>query len=129
MKSFLLESRLAFKDVSQEIQSTDYLVQEISVAMDEQNKDSEKINLSLNSMNDSTSVVISAVKEMSEGNAAILKEIQNLQSSTMELKQNMDKMESGAQVIRETGKALSSISSQMGESIDEIGGQVDQFQV
>ena len=66
---------------------------------------------------------------MSEGNAAILKEIQNLQSSTMELKQNMDKMESGAQVIRETGKALSSISSQMGESIDEIGGQVDQFQV
>ena len=123
------ESRLAFKDVSQEIQSTDYLVQEISLAMDEQNRDSEKINLSLNSMNDSTSVVISAVKEMSEGNAAILKEIQNLQSSTMELKQSMDTMEAGAETIRQTGNALSQISSQMGESIDEIGGQVDQFNV
>ena len=123
------ESRIAFKDVSQEIQSTDYLVQEISVAMDEQNRDSEKINLSLNSMNDSTSVVISAVKEMSEGNAAILKEIQNLQSSTMDLKQSMDSMESGAEVIRQTGNALSEISSQMGQSINEIGGQVDQFQV
>ena len=123
------ESRIAFKDVSQEIQSTDYLVQEISLAMDEQNRDSEKINLSLNSMNDSTSVVISAVKEMSEGNTAILKEIQNLQSSTMELKQSMDTMESGAEVIRQTGNALSEISTQMGQSIDEIGGQVDQFQV
>ena len=123
------ESRLAFRDVSDEIKSTDYLVQEISTAMDEQNKDSEKINLSLNTMNDSTEVVISAVKEMSEGNAAILKEIQHLQSSTVELKQSMEQMETGAVGIKETGNSLSVISQQMAESIDEIGGQVDQFQV
>ena len=123
------ESRVAFRDVSDEIKSTDYLVQEISTAMDEQNRDSEKINLSLNTMNDSTDIVISAVKEMSEGNAAILKEIQNLQASTVELKQNMEQMETGAVAIQETGASLSTISRQMAESIDEIGGQVDQFQV
>ena len=38
-------------------------------------------------------------------------------------------MEAGAETIRQTGNALSQISSQMGESIDEIGGQVDQFNV
>ena len=97
--------------------------------MDEQNRDSEKINLSLNTMNDSTDIVISAVKEMSEGNAAILKGIQNLQASTVELKQNMEQMETGAVAIQETGASLSTISRQMAESIDEIGGQVDQFQV
>ncbi len=80
-------------------------------------------------MNDSTEVVISAVKEMSEGNASILKEIQTLQTSTVELKQNMELMEEGAKSIRETGKSLSDISQQMTASIDDIGGQVDQFQV
>ena len=123
------ESRLAFKDVSDEIKSTDYLVKEISVAMDEQNNDSKKINLSLDSMNDSTEVVISAVKEMSEGNASILKEIQNLQSSTVELKRNMEQMEESAGTIKETGKSLFDISQKMSASIDDIGGQVDQFHV
>ena len=123
------DSRIAFKNVSEEIQSTDYLVQEISTAMEEQHNGSERINLSLSSMNDSTDVVISAVSEMSEGNAAILKEIQNLQSSTTELKENMDIMEEGAESIKKTGNALSIVSEQMASSIDEIGGQVDQFQV
>lgn len=123
------ESRLAFEDVSNEIKSTDYLVKEIAVAMDEQNNDSKKINLSLDSMNNSTEVVISAVKEMSEGNASILKEIQTLQSSTVELKQNMEQMEEGAESIKKTGQSLSDISQQMAASIDDIGGQVDQFQV
>ena len=123
------ESRLAFKNVSEEIHSTDSLVQEISSAMEEQHKDSERINLSLGSMTDSTEVVLSAVNEMSEGNAAILKEIQNLQSSTTDLKQTMDQMECGAEEIRETGTALSQISEQMTDSINEISGQVDQFQV
>ncbi len=123
------ESRLAFNEVSDEIKSTDYLVKEIAVAMDEQNSDSEQINLSLDSMNNSTEVVISAVKEMSEGNASILKEIQNLQSSTVELKQHMEQMEAGAETIKQTGNALSDISQQMSASIDDIGGQVDQFQV
>ena len=123
------ESRLAFKDVSQEIHSTDYLVKEISTAMEEQHKGSEKINESLGTMNDSTQIVLSAVNEMSEGNAAILKEIQNLQSSTIELKRNMEQMQNGAETIQQTGNSLSEISDKMSNSIDEIGGQVDQFQV
>lgn len=123
------ESRLAFKDVSEEIQSTDHLVQEISTAMEEQHKGSEKINESLGTMNDSTSIVLSAVNEMSQGNAAILKEIQNLQTSTMELKNHMTEMQNGAESIKQTGSSLSDISDKMTDSINEIGEQVDQFQV
>ena len=123
------ESRIAFKDVSEEIQSTDYLVREISTAMEEQHKDSERINQSLSTMNDSTQIVLSAVNEMSEGNASILKEIQNLQTSTIDLKQNMEQMENGAEVIKNTGSSLSDISNKMTASINDIGNQVDQFQV
>ena len=123
------ESRIAFKDVSEEIQSTDYIVREISTAMEEQHKGSEKINESLGSMNNSTQIVLSAVNEMSEGNAAILKEIQNLQNSTIELKKSMEEMQNGAETIKQTGTSLSEISEKMTDSIDEIGGQVDQFQV
>lgn len=123
------ESRIAFKDVSEEIQSTDHLVREISTAMDEQHKGSERINESLGTMNNSTQIVLSAVSEMSEGNSAILKEIQNLQNSTMDLKQNMSEMQNGAESIQKTGNSLSEISDKMSDSIDEIGGQVDQFQV
>ena len=123
------ESRIAFKDVSEEIQSTDYLVREISTAMEEQHKGSERINESLSTMNDSTQIVLSAVNEMSEGNASILKEIQNLQTSTIDLKQNMEHMETGAEVIKNTGSSLSDISDKMTISINDIGNQVDQFQV
>ena len=123
------ESRIAFKDVSEEIQSTDYLVREISTAMEEQHKGSERINESLSTMNDSTQIVLSAVNEMSEGNASILKEIQNLQTSTIDLKQNMEHMENGAAVIKNTGSSLSEISDKMTISINDIGNQVDQFQV
>ena len=80
-------------------------------------------------MNDSTQIVLSAVNEMSEGNASILKEIQNLQNSTISLKQNMERMENGAEAIKKTGASLSEISGKMSGSIDEIGDQVDQFQV
>ena len=123
------ESRIAFKDVSEEIQSTDHLVREISTAMEEQHRGSEQINKSLSTMNDSTQIVLSAVNEMSEGNASILKEIQNLQNSTISLKQNMERMENGAEAIKKTGASLSEISGKMSGSIDEIGDQVDQFQV
>ena len=66
---------------------------------------------------------------MSEGNASILKEIQNLQTSTIDLKQNMEHMENGAAVIKNTGSSLSDISDKMTISINDIGNQVDQFQV
>lgn len=123
------ESRLAFISVSTEIQETDRIVHEVSIAMEEQTVGSKQINESLHSMNSSTSEVTSAVREMSEGTKAILQEVKALQDTTLTVKVGMEEMEKGAEQISTSGKGLSLISDKMEDSINDIGGQVDQFQV
>lgn len=91
----------AFIAVSESIQSTDTLVQQIKDAMDEQNEGSKQITQALNFMNDSTIEVRSASEEMING----------------------------AQLINDTGVALNEISNQVTESIDAINGQIDLFKV
>ncbi len=80
-------------------------------------------------MNDTSDEVKTASFEMAEGNKAILDEIKVLQEATFSIKDGMDEMSSGARRINETGAALSELSRQMDESINNIGVQVDKFKV
>jgi len=123
------ESRLAFKAVSSEIVETDKIVHEVKIAMEEQAIGSKQINESLFSMNSSTAEVSQAVIEMSQGAEAILQEVQILQTSTSNVKVKMDEMEDNAKIIGSNAESLSSISNQMSSSINDIGSQVDQFEV
>ena len=66
---------------------------------------------------------------MSEGNKAILEEVRNLQDATGVMQDSMNEMRVGARKINETGEALRGIANQMEDSIQEIGGQIDQFRV
>jgi methyl-accepting chemotaxis protein len=45
------------------------------------------------------------------------------------MKTSMDEMSIGAKRINENGSELSQISTEMKDSIAEIGGQIDQFTV
>lgn len=123
------ESKLSFGAVSDKIKATDSLVNEISGAMKEQMAGSEQINVSLRDMNGSTSEVKSAFVEMSEGSQTILQEVKNLQDVTLNIRSGMDEMKEGAKKISETTSGLAEISAQMGNSIEEIGRQVDEFEV
>ena len=123
------ESSESFSGVSEKIQQTDMLVQQIKAAMEEQQEGSRQIVDALKIMNDSTSEVKSASREMSEGNKAILKEIHNLQDATSVIKDGMSEMEAGAKEMSDTSTVLSEISDKVGESINQIGTQIDQFQV
>ena len=119
----------AFNEVSGEINATNNLVREITNAMLEQNEGSKLISKALGSMNDTSNEVKTASFEMAEGNKAILDEIKVLQEATFSIKDGMDEMSSGARRINETGAALSELSRQMDESINNIGVQVDKFKV
>lgn len=60
---------------------------------------------------------------------SIILAIAGLQDSSNAMKSSMDEMSIGAKRINENGTELSQISTQMKDSIAEIGGQIDQFTV
>ena len=45
------------------------------------------------------------------------------------MKLSMEEMSAGARKINETGVVLSDISAAMKDSIEKIGGEIDQFKV
>ena len=122
-------SSAAFASVSDKIKETDQLVIQIKAAMEEQNAGSRQISEALKAMNDSTVEVHSASKDMSAKSEVILREMGTLQQSSDSMKTGMDQMADGARKIHETGVSLDDISSNVKNSIDKIGQQIDLFKV
>ena len=123
------DSNQAFSSVSEQINDTDQLITQIKSAMEEQQEGSKQITEALHSMNNSTSEVRTAAGEMSEGNKMILHEVSALQEFTRAMNGSMEEMSIGATKINETASELTTIASDVKDSIDKIGGQIDQFKV
>ncbi len=123
------EASLAFETVSRKLEDTDQLVMQIKAAMEEQHEGSKQITEALKNVQDSTVEVRTASAEMEEGNKMILGEVKALQDAAMAMNQSMDEMGVGARHINETGETLREVSSQIADSIEKIGNQVDQFKV
>ena len=119
----------AFESVTNGINDTNSLVQQIKSAMYEQGEGSKQISISLSAMNDSSLAVKVASEEMENGNKAILEEINNLQEATTVMKNGMEEMSIGATRINKSGAELADLSFNMKASIDKIGEQVDRFKV
>lgn len=115
--------------MSGKIKETDGLMSQIKLAMEEQDTGSRQILESLRSMNESTQAVQEASKDISYQNESIMQEIQSLQTASDKMSQGMNDMAMGAHKIRETGMDLGTISQNMKESIQKIGGQIDLFTV
>lgn len=118
-----------YASLANEIHETSGLVSQIKNAMEDQKNGSSDITSALHDMNESAQQVQLASQEMTTGSRIIMKEVNSLQDATVSIKKEMDNMSGGAAKITETGQALSAISKLMNNAIDEIGGQVDQFEV
>ena len=118
-----------YASLAEEIHATDTLVQHIKVAMEQQRTGSAAITGALSDMNSSTEQVQLASKKMTAGSQTIMSEAYALQEATHSISSGMQEMTSSATKIKETGEALSEISKLMNSAIDEIGEQVDQFEV
>ena len=123
------EAKQAFGTVKQNIHETDELVRQIRAAMQESEEGSKQITDALRMMNDSTVNVRTSSAEMSEGNKAILDEVKSLQDATDVIKGSVTEMSQSAQQIKENGNTLGDISEAMGQSIEQIGSQIDLFKV
>ncbi len=119
----------AFLSVTDNIQETNMLVNQIKSAMHEQLSGSREIGDVLHIMNDSTVEVKTASAEMSEGQKAILEEVKHLQDATVSMKDTMYQMETGANSINDTGISLKAIASMVYGTIRKIESQIDQFKV
>lgn len=123
------ESQSIFSSVSKELNFTNSLVQEITHAMNEQKIGSQQISEALSVLNNNSSEVKIASKEMTVGNKSILDEIARLQNATNKMSTGMSEMTSGTKKINETGNALSAVATQMGNAINDIETELDQFNV
>ena len=122
-------SRSMLTELSQDIGSTNILVQDIAATMQEQKEGSMQINQSLARLNSNSSEVKEASVKMEGRNKAILGEMSRLEDTTASMKSGMEAMAGGARRIHETGAALSSLTRQLESSISNIGAQLDQFKV
>ncbi|MCR5125275.1 MAG: methyl-accepting chemotaxis protein [Treponema sp.] len=119
----------SFSQVSSSIDMTQNLVLQIKSAMEEQQEGSAQIGEALKLMNDNTAEVRAASHEMAEGNKAILVEVNDLRDSTEKIRNSMNQISTSADKINDSGKALDEISSNVFETVTQIGGQIDLFTV
>ena len=123
------ETSKMFSGVAAKIRETDEIVKQIKAAMEEQQSGSAQINHALHSMSDSTAEVKRASKEMSVGNKAILGDVQRLKDATAEMNDSVSMMSSCTAKMTETDRVLKEIVDDMRSSIEQIGAQIDNFEV
>ena len=124
-----MNAATAFSTVSNSIQSTDQILQQIRGAMEEQQTGSKQIIDALHTMNDTTAEVKSSAAEMDTGNQHIAKEVSELQNAAESMNNAIGQMATGAENISESGAMLSKITAEVSESIKQIGNEIDQFKV
>ena len=123
------QTSVSFNSVAKGIQDTDQLVQTIQNAMKEQKEGSTQIIAALHDMNNSTSEVDSASKEMSEGNTLILSQIEKLKGSAENMQNFVNLMDENTKQIDQSSSELIDISTKVSDTINQIGAQIDQFEV
>lgn len=122
-------SKESFKNVTSQIEETSSIVNQIKYSLEEQTKGSKQIENTLKTMNEKTQFVKDSSEEMTKNSINIQNVITNLQAETSEFFKKMSKMNNGAEQIQSTSAVLSIISDSVGESINEIGKQIERFKV
>ncbi len=97
--------------------------------MTEQQSGAAQINGALRNLNSSTTEVRDASQNMTEGSRVIMDEVGTLQKETEAMRISMAEMTHGADRIEQMGSSLTEISLVMEKSINELGEQVNQFEV
>ena len=123
------QANKAFGAVADGINATSGLCNQISIAMSEQEEGSKQISIALHDMTDSTSEVRTASSEMQSGARVILDDVAKLKEATASMESSMQAMEVSIRKINTTGDELNQLSNHIESSVDDIGGQVDQFSV
>lgn len=123
------ESDKVFKGVSDKIESTGGMVNQIKLAMTEQTEGSKQISQALGEMNDATRQVKSASDEVDTARKRITDNVEGIRQSTATVSNALEAIKDGVQKVQDGDTMLGNISGKMQESIFRINGQIDQFRV
>lgn len=118
-----------FSRVSEKIQVTGELVNQIKLSMDEQSEGSKQISEALSYMNDSTSHVKEASDQVDNACDGIANDVEKLRKSSEIVSQSLKAIESGVKTIEEGDESLMNIATSISGSIYRITSQIDQFKV
>lgn len=118
-----------FSRVSEKIQVTGELVNQIKLSMDEQSEGSKQISEALSYMNDSTNHVKEASDQVDNACDGIASDVDKLRKSSEIVSQSLKAIESGVKTIEEGDESLMNIATSISGSIYRITSQIDQFKV
>ncbi len=121
------ESKRLFGIVDEDITATSQLVDVISSAMTEQNEGSKQVLLALSDINRSTSEVKQASEEMEEGAQSILETVGNLQNTSERMKTAYSEISRGIENITETTNRLNNMNALLGENVNNIDAEINEF--
>ena len=124
-----VQANKVFDDVLSKLKETSDFVNDIEGVIEEQSTGTKHIAEELQTMNNNTEEVKQASEEMTKGNKQILEEIRILQDVSLKISDSVNEMNIGAKKINETGENLLNMSTIVKESIDDIGNQIDRFEV
>lgn len=119
----------AFGIVSDGIKNTNIMVQEISMAMQEQAASSNQMSSVVEAVMEATVKTKTTSDAMAIENATIQREIAALQESTVSMKGSMDMMKDNTIRVRSITSALSSLSNENRRSIMDISKELNKFKV
>jgi len=121
------ESHKSFDQVTEKIDRTHGLVNELGHAMKEQDIASHSVLVSLKEMKDNTADVQSASKTMQEKSKSIQETILSLTQVAQEISGSMHEMERGAHEIRTATTEVSHVSEETIESIQSVEALINKF--
>lgn len=120
-------SGASFSRVTDQISTTDELVQTIQQAMREQQEGIKQIMEALREMNDITAQVKMGSQEMSEGNTMVLEEMNRLQQSSLEIKNNVDEIAIGSAEVSGGTMKVSQIAEETRGTIGQMENVIRVF--
>ena len=115
-------------NLSNEIQNTDTVVQQIKGAMKEQQEGSSQILVALQAMNESTHQVQTASEEITTASQVIIDDVKVVENETQVMGNSMDEMGLSADKMQEAGLTLAGVSKTVEASIEEMSKQIDLFE-
>ena len=124
-----LKSSRSFAQVKECINSTNQIVTEIQMSMNRQSEGGHKINEFIEELNKSSKKVLENSKQMIKENSDMENSVCVLEYATGKMKQSMEKMSADANKIDTSGNVLSELSEKISSLVNQIGEEIDSFEV
>ena len=124
-----LKSSRSFAQVKECINSTNQIVTEIQMSMNRQSEGGHKINEFIEELNKSSKKVLENSKQMIKENSDMENSVCVLEYATGKMKQSMEKMSADANKIDTSGNVLSELSEKIRSLVNQIGEEIDSFEV